>query len=137
MRPQSSDSGSHAVVSATREYWPLFRVVVTQPPSRKVATQIRAALEGALTEGPHASIVVLEASGLPSPGLLLDQAEWFGEKRQALEANCRALAIVTSSAAMRGIPNALLRLVSTPMPIRAFGILEGAEVWATRHLTTH
>ena len=135
MTPAPADSGRHEAVTLSLKEWPYARVEVARPPGRAVAREIRAALLTALRRAePHVAIVTLHVSGLPSPGLLLDQAEWFGENRDALSTWCRGLAIVTSSAAMRGIPNAMLRLVSTPMPMRAFSLDEAARTWGERML---
>ena len=102
MAAVSADSGVSEGVSLSMDAWPLVRIEVGLPPGREVARKIRAALRRGLERAePHVAIVNLRVSGLPSPGLLLDQAEWFEENRRELGNYCRGLAIVTRSAAMR------------------------------------
>jgi hypothetical protein len=126
---------SEAAVTSDRSRWPLLHVRVDGPPTQENAAEIRAAMDEALAEpGPHAVIVELTRARIPTPFLVRDQARWFKERAEALAKSCRAIAIVTPSAAMRGVPNAILRIFAPPSPVRAFKTLESAEAWCMERL---
>ena len=131
----SVDHGPPPVV-LNRSRWPLAMIRVSRAPSPEIANEIRGAL-GRILESrePHACVVILRASGLPSPTLVREQARWFAAHHSSLSNYCRTLAFVTNSAAMQGVPNAILRLVKTPMPIRAFAKEDEACAWASDRLS--
>ena len=89
----------------------------------------------ALSErGQHAVVIELTRARIPTPNLVRDQARWFREHSNQLAQRCRAIAIVTPSAAMRGVPNAILRIFTPPSPVRAFKTIEDAEAWCVQCL---
>ena len=115
--------------------WPLLRIRVSVPPNPSVAEQIRAGLDLGLERAEaHAVIIVLERVGMPTPAMIREQARWFAERSEPLSQFCRGIAIATTSAAMRGIPNALSHIIDLPMRLRACKTEEEAEAWCAGKL---
>lgn len=133
----SLDQGPPPVV-LNRSRWPLAMIRVKNAPSPEVAREIRYTLFRVLElREPHACVVILCVSGLPTPTLVREQAQWFTTHHQLFSNYCRGLAFVTNSAALRGVPNAILRLVKTPMPIRAFADEDQACSWASERVSVN